>query len=74
MNSVLLQPFESDIPYNLAFEDKSQIKSTNSNDICDSDTPEQLNDATPNLTACLSCAKQNGQIILMQINWVVLRS
>ena len=66
MYSALLQPFEDDTPYNLAFEDHSQIKSTTS-ETCDSDTHEQLNDATPILTASLSYAKENGQMFLKQV-------
>ena len=61
MDSALLQPFDDDTPYNLAFEDQSQIKSPNTNDTCDSG----LRDAAPNLTACLSCAEQNGLMFLM---------
>ena len=63
MNSVLSWPFKNNTPYNLAFEDQNQIKSTNSNEICDSVTPEQLNDGTPSLMAYLSCAKWNGLMI-----------
>ena len=63
MSSALLQPFDSSVPYNLAFEDQE-----NTGDTSDLGTPEQLNDATPNLTACLSCAQQNGLMVLTQIN------
>ena len=66
MDSALLQPFENDTPYNLAFEDQSQIKSTAGGDTSDSDTHEQPNDATPILTASLSYAEENGQMFIQQ--------